>query len=165
MSRYKRTTAGRPTSIRLEASEKVVVFALALGLLLSGVGWLLLEHFVRIKSDFGPAHHPVQPWLLTAHGVLGMAAVWGFGVLWAFHVRSAWQIRRHRLSGGSVFAGMTILLCSGLLLYYAGNDTLRSWASLVHWVVGLAAGVGLVVHALIVPWRERRYAGHHEVLP
>ena len=141
--------------IRLGKRQEWLIYALGLALLLSGGAWLLLEHFVRVNGDFGPMHHWAQPWLLKLHGVLAMFAVWGFGVLWTFHIRRAWRLRRHRGTGATMFAVMLVLALTGLLLYYAGDETLRSWSSAVHWIVGFAGAAALVAHGLVVPRRAR----------
>lgn len=141
--------------IRLRKRQEWAVYLVAAVLWASGLAWLLLENYVRIESDFGPVHHWSQAWLLKLHGVLAMFAVWGFGVMWTFHIRRAWRLRRHRASGGTMFTVVLTLSLTGLLLYYAGGETLRQWSSLVHWVIGLAAGLALIVHAIIVPRRER----------
>ncbi|SFF39333.1 hypothetical protein SAMN04488120_103167 [Fontimonas thermophila] len=141
--------------IRLGKWQERLVYILGLGLLLSGAGWLLLEHGVRVEGEFGPTHHWAQAWLLKAHGVLAMFAVWGFGVLWSFHIRPAWRLRRHRNSGGLLFASVSLLSISGLLLYYAGNETLRGLSSLVHWIIGFAGSIALIVHGLLIARRGR----------
>lgn len=141
--------------VRLSKTLERSIYVLASALLASGLGWLLLEHFVRVEGDFGPTHHWAQPWLLKLHGVLAMLSVWGFGMLWPFHIRRAWHLERHRRSGGTMFAVMFMLTISGLLLYYAGNETLRDTSSLLHWLIGIAGGIALLVHGVIVP-RDRR---------
>lgn len=137
--------------VRLGRWPKRAVYLLALALLLSGGGWLLLEHFVRVEGAFGPTHHPAQPWLVKLHGVLAQLAVWGFGALWTFHIRRAWHWRRRRASGGAMFAIMALLSLSGLMLYYVGDEGWRAWSSRVHWILGLAGGGMLLVHAWVVP--------------
>lgn len=140
---------------RLPKAYERWVYALAGGVTLSGLLWLIFEHFVRIATDFGPEHHWLQHWWLVIHGVLAMAAVWGFGVLWPVHIRRAWHQRRHRYSGSTVFTFVSFLLVTGLLLYYGGGDRLREVASISHWIVGLAAAAALSVHIVIAIRRRR----------
>ena len=142
--------------VRLSRPQERMVYVLAAGLWLSGLLWLLFEHYVRMEADFGPERHWLQPWWLKLHGALALLGVWGFGVLWSFHIRRAWGLHRHRLSGGSLFTVVTWLALSGLLLYYTGNETLRSWISLLHWLVGLASAVAIGVHVAVAPQRSGR---------
>lgn len=135
--------------VRLARPRERWVYALAGGVLLSGLLWLLFEHFVRVASEFGPEHHWLQAWWLKLHGSLALAAVWGFGVLWPIHVRRAWNAHRHRRSGGTLFGTVSFLAITGLLLYYTGDDRLRAWVSLGHWIVGLLGVLVLGTHIVI----------------
>lgn len=134
-------------SARLPRTYEWGVYLVAALVTASGLLWLLFEHFVRNDQGFGPEHHWLQHWWLVAHGVLAMAAVWGFGVLWPIHVRRAWRQCHRRCSGGSVFTLLATLVISGLLLYYCGDDRTRGWISLGHWTLGLATALALAVHA------------------
>ncbi len=142
----------RPPPIRLTSAAERWAYALALCLLLSGGLWLLFEHFVRVSGTYGPERHLAQAWLLKLHGFTALFAVWGFGTLWTFHVRRAWENRRHRRSGGTVFLTTSALAITGVLLYYVGNDLLRSALSLAHWLIGCAAAAALALHAF---WGRR----------
>jgi len=136
-------------AVRLPSPLEKTVYALATALWLSGLLWLLFEYFLRVDHEFGPARHWLQPWWLKLHGGLALFGVWGFGVLWSFHIRRAWGLHRHRYSGGSLFSVVAWLALSGLLLYYVGNDSLRGWISLLHWLVGLAGAAVLATHVAI----------------
>jgi len=146
------TARQRPPPIRLTSAAERWIYALALCLLLSGGLWLLFEHFVRIPGNYGPERHLAQAWFLKLHGFIALFAVWGFGTLWSFHVRRAWDNRRHRRSGGTLFIATSTLAISGVLLYYVGNESLRAALSLAHWVIGCAATVALTLHAI---WGRR----------
>ena len=54
-----------------------------------------------------------------------------------------------------------VLIISGWLLYYAGDDELRRWSSVVHWGTGLALAVPLLVHGL----RAARYRSSQPGVP
>lgn len=142
----------RPPPIRLSSATERWVYALAFILLLSGGLWLLFEYCVRMPGTYGPERHFAQAWFLKLHGFIALFAVWGFGTLWTFHVRRAWDNRKHRRSGGVVFVATSALAISGVLLYYVGNDFLRSVLSLAHWAMGFAAAVALSLHAI---WGRR----------
>ncbi|NGY04393.1 hypothetical protein [Solimonas terrae] len=150
-----RNAAHHGLPARLPKAYELWVYLLAGGVTASGMLWLVFEHFVRVTAEFGPEHHWLQHWWLVVHGVLAMAAVWGFGVLWPIHIRRAWHQRRHRYSGGSVFGCVAFLLLSGLLLYYGGGDRLRDWTATAHWLIGLGAATALALH-IVIALRQRR---------
>jgi hypothetical protein len=72
--------------------------------------------------------------------------LWVFGLLWGVHMVNAWQARRRRWSGGALFGLGAVLIATGWLLYYAGDDGLRSVASFGHWGLGLAAPALFLFH-------------------
>jgi hypothetical protein len=75
------------------------------------------------------------------HGAFAFAEIWMFGLLWGIHITTAWPFPRRLWSGGvmtGVLFGPTL---SGYLLYYMGNETARSFVSVLHWTIGLACPV------------------------
>jgi len=141
--------------IRLPASRRFAVYAVAAGVWVTGALWLVFHHFVRQPSPFGPEPSPLEPWWLRLHGAAAMAAVWIFGLLWGVHALNGWNARRRRWSGGVVFGLFLVLIATGWLLYYAGSEDLRSVGSLAHWVLGLAAPVAFLWHRFLAE-RSRR---------
>ncbi len=125
-----------------------VAYSLASVLLLSGLLWLAFEYFVRVEAEFGPVHHWLQFWWLKAHGTSAIAATWGFGVMWTVHIKRFWKQRKNRISGATMFALILTLIVSGAALYYATNEQLREWMSVLHWVLGLVAGIALIAHVI-----------------
>ncbi len=117
-------------------------------ILLTGIGWLLLDRWVRVAGEFGPAHHPAQHLTLIAHAIGAYAFLTVIGALIPVHIPLGWRRGVNRVSGTIVVALCAVLALSGLGLYYFGGELARSWASLVHWTVGLAAAPALVIHAM-----------------
>lgn len=128
------------------------VYGTGLTCLLTGLGWLILHHFVQIEGEFGPASSPLEHPALIAHGVTAAAMTWLFGLLWLTHIRRAWHARRNRRSGGTMVVLLGWLCLSGLGLYYVGHETARAWIGNGHWVAGLFAAFWLPIHI----WRGRR---------
>jgi hypothetical protein len=122
------------------------VYVVAAGLTLTGAGWLTVHYFLQRRGPFGPEANPWEPWWLKAHGALAFAALWLGGLVWGVHVRAGWSARRRRWSGGIVLGVLLMLIVSGYLLSYAGDDQLRGWVSRAHWIVGLAAPGTFLVH-------------------
>ncbi len=125
------------------------VYIVSLGVWLSGAVWLLLHHFFTQKTNFGLARHPMEHWSLVAHGAFGFAGIWLVGFLWGTHVVKRWRLRRHRKTGGVLFAVMFVLILTGYLLYYLSSDDWRTSTADVHWIIGLGMPLTLLAHWLI----------------
>jgi len=137
--------------IRLGEWHQAYLYGMGTVLILSGAMWLLFHYYVRIPGEFGPTLHPLEPWLLSIHGISAAGILIGFGSVMPGHVRRAWRAARNRISGSIFFGVMLALTVTGYLLYYVGNETARSFLSIFHWVVGL----GLPVLAGWHIWRGR----------
>jgi hypothetical protein len=116
----------------------------------TGLIWLGLHYFAPAQGQFGPEANPAEPWILRAHAAAAFASIWTLGLLWAVHVTPGWGRKRKRWSGGLVFGVGVLLVASGYLLYYVGDEGLRSGVSLLHWGVGLAALPFFLMHT----WRR-----------
>jgi hypothetical protein len=117
-------------------------------LLASGLGWLWLHNFVSVAGPFGPTPHPAEPLVVKLHGVIAYAFLLLLGALIPVHLRLGWAGKRSLVTGLLTAGAMVLLALTGLGLYYAGGEELRDLASLSHWVIGLAAALALVSHAL-----------------
>jgi hypothetical protein len=139
---------------QLQQRHQVAVYALSVGLLLSGVLWLYFHYFVRVTDQFGFENpHPLQGQLLVAHAVFALPGVWVFGFLWRIHFKPSWRASRKRLSGGTLWSAVLLMCLSGYALYYIGSESARDIVSVIHWVVGIAATVVLLLHARLWPFR------------
>ena len=94
----------------------------------SGVLYLLAHEF-EIKA-LGIENHSI----LIVHGFAAYLFVFLFGAIMPNHIKAGWKHNRNRLSGGLMVTVMSLLLTSGLFLYY-GNET-RDASLWVHWVIG-----------------------------
>lgn len=114
----------------------------------TGVAWLLLDSFVRITGEFGPEHHPAEPWALMTHGIVAYAFLVVAGAMIPVHITLGWNTRRNLKSGLTLTGTLLLLASTALGLYYNGDEVGRHWVSVVHWGVGLVALPALMVHAL-----------------
>jgi hypothetical protein len=137
--------------IRLGEWHQTYLYGMGSVLILSGALWLLFHYYVRIPGEFGPTLHPLEPWLLSIHGISSAGLLIGFGSVMPGHVRRAWRAARNRFTGSIFFGVMLALIVTGYLLYYVGNETARSFLSIFHWVVGF----GLPILAGWHIWRGR----------
>jgi hypothetical protein len=146
------------TRIHLSNRTKVWINCVGIGVWASGGGWLVVHYFIQPTGASGLENDSWGPWWLKVHGAFAFLAVWCGGLLWGLHVIRAWKTRRHRWSGGTLFAVLLVLIVSGYLLYYVGDDRLRDLISRVHWVLGLVIPLAYLIHR-ITKLIFRRYSG------
>lgn len=142
---HKRSRVGR-----LPRWQKYSTYWLASICALSGVGFYLIRELFIPLDPFSARD------MLVTHGISAYCLMLAFGAVMPGHIRAAWNTHRNRISGGLVTAVMTLLLISGLGLYYGTEDIHESilW---LHWVVGFALIPALPLHILI----GRRVNVHH----
>ncbi len=126
---------------------------------LSGGAWLLLHYFGQLQGEFGPELNPLEPWLLRAHGLILIPALLGFGGLFVIHVPRGWKDVPQRNIGLGLTGLVTVLIASGYLLYYLGNETVRSWTSIAHWSIGLAVPIIFIWHYIHGKTKRRATRG------
>ncbi|USI74808.1 hypothetical protein [Sphingomonas morindae] len=141
--------------MRLRPGRRHMLQAVLLMLWTSGLLWLVAHHWLVRPGDYGPQPSPLEPWCLRAHGLAALGTTGFIGLLWAVHIEPGWALRRRRWSGGLVFASALLLIASGYLLYYVGDEATRATLSLAHWSLGLAALPLFLLHR-VAPRRRRR---------
>jgi multisubunit Na+/H+ antiporter MnhC subunit len=123
--------------MRLPVSLRAALYATGAVVLGSGVAWLV-------------ARDPTRPGLATAsmeiHGGAAMVLLVLVGAVSALHAATAWREGKNRWSGTAVAAVVTVLILTGFLLYYLGDEDMRGFVSIVHWTVGVAAAALLSLH-------------------
>ncbi len=131
----------------LPSRRRLAIYFIGLGVWLSGGLWLIFHYFVKVTDEFGFENiSPFEHWWLVIHALFAFFAIWMFGVLWVGHIKVGWHAKAQRWTGGSLFGVFTLLTLTGFGLYYIGNADIRSWTSLVHWIVGLAALAVFLLH-------------------
>lgn len=87
-----------------------------------------------------------MPWRLGADvriGVAALHALFAFlvlgllGALWSIHMRSEWKKGGNRTSALAMLVLFACLVITGIGIYYIGESSLASWASLIHFGTGL----------------------------
>jgi len=144
----RRLRQGSHSRAFLTRRQKFAVYGVFALLWISGAVWLPVHYFLRQQGPFGDVPNPAEHWLIVAHGAGAFAALWLGGWLWRAHVTPWRRAGTHRDSGNALLWIGGVLIVSGWLLYYAAGDWLRDAVSLAHWIVGLAAALALLVHAL-----------------
>jgi thiosulfate reductase cytochrome b subunit len=62
------------------------------------------------------------------------------------HVYKAWKTKNNRLSGGFFLLLFTILILTGIGLFYSGVEYNRRLLSVLHWVIGILFPIFFVIH-------------------
>ncbi|WP_219893174.1 hypothetical protein [Aquisediminimonas profunda] len=113
---------------------------------LTGGAWLYFHYFGQVEGEFGPEVHPLEPWLMRLHGLALIPALMGVGGLLVAHIPKGWNDVPQRNIGLVLSTLLGLMILSGYLLYYVGNDFARSLTSLAHWSVGLASPAFFLWH-------------------
>ena len=132
-----------------------LLYFIGAGVWLTGGLWLIYHYFLVKQGEFGPTANPLEPWWLRLHGMFAFASLWMFGLLWGIHITKLWPGTRRKWSGGLLTGFFLLLIVSGYLLYYVGDDSVRPYVSEIHWVFGLACPALFVWHRVR---RARRLA-------
>ena len=119
----------------------------------SGLLWLGLHGFATFATpstaDGLPLPSPVKAWAMRLHAASALAALVSVGSVLPLHVRSAWHRHKSRASGSVnllVFGALTV---TGYALWYASEGGLKEWSAWLHWGLGLALPLALVVHIFL----------------
>lgn len=129
------------------------------GLWLSGAAWLLLHYYGQQPGEFGPQMNPLEPWMMKLHGLVLIPALLGIGGMLVAHIPKGWAYGHQRVAGIALCAVLVVLIASGYMLYYVGDERVRDWTSIVHWIVGLVLPVVFLWHYLNGLLLRRRNAG------
>jgi hypothetical protein len=134
--------------IHLAKRTKLWINFVGLGVWVSGTAWVVLHFLLKPEDSAGLPNHAAQIIWLKVHGAFSFLALWTGGLLWGLHVVKAWRKGRHRLSGGTLFSSLLVLIVTGYLLYYVANDRAREVISLIHWILGLMLPAAYLMHRL-----------------
>jgi len=130
--------------MRLSLSHRHGLYACVAILFLTGIVWAFSHYVVHFDR--------VEPLLLKIHGAATFAFLLLIGGLAAKHAIVAWRAGTNRASGIAIGVMSGVLIVSGYLLYYAGDEEFRAVVSWSHLVVGVVFGVYLIRHI----WTGRR---------
>ena len=133
---------------RLPTWQRRAVYASVGVLALTGLWWLGV-HFLVGQSDDGLAQSASKLWAIRVHAAAALCTLVMVGSLMPLHMRSAWHLRKNRVSGAVVAGVMVLLALTGYALGYAPDGLARQWSAWSHWAVGAASPLLLLVHVLL----------------
>jgi hypothetical protein len=159
MNRASKIIALLKERVRLSPAHRRF-FYLTFGILwFSGALWLVAEWFK--DPELGPTRTPLQSQSMKIHGAAMLVYLAMLGTLWT-HIQRGFALQANRLSGSAVVAVNAVLSVSGWILYYLGDDRVRDWSSLAHWIIGLAVLPLLIGHILLGRAQTSALLGHNK---
>lgn len=132
--------------IRFATAHRRALHSVFTLLWLSGALWLAFHYFLRVPGEFGAAAHPLEIWWLRLHGLMGFAALVVLGSVLPVHMRRAWHFKKNRASGLAMNSIFVWLAATGYALYYFASEANAAWLPHLHWIVGLALPLMLILH-------------------
>ena len=132
--------------IRLSKVHELIIYLIAVIVITSGFLWLYFDFFIRVETEFSLLVHPLQNTFLILHGTSSIFFLIALGSVLPIHVLKAWKTKNNRLSGGFFLLLFTILIFTGIGLYYSGVEENRQFLSILHWVIGILFPVFFVIH-------------------
>lgn len=136
-------------NLRLERWHRRSMYAVCAWLAATGLLWLPAHFMMRSVGEFGEIIHPLEPWSMKLHGAGAMIALFFVGSLMNSHIRRAIRAGRNLESGWSMIAVLLALVITGYGLYYLASENSRPIWSAVHWIIGLAFPLVLILHIVL----------------
>ena len=138
----------RREGIQLGRKLRIIFYSVFGLLFVTGAVWWGIEMTGAPPDEFAVLQH----WLLKGHGGAAMGSLFILGILYPLHIARGWRARRNRSTGGILVGVSILLIVTGYLLYYSGDDTTRTVASRLHTWIGLALPALVCGHIL---WGRR----------
>ena len=132
--------------IRLNKTHEYTIYLISVIVIISGFLWLYFDFFVRVETEYSLLVHPLQNIFLILHGTSSLIFLILLGSVLPNHVLKAWKIKNNRLSGGSFLFLFTILILTGVGLFYSGVEDNRRILSILHWVIGILFPIFFIIH-------------------
>ncbi|MDM7322285.1 MAG: hypothetical protein P3W87_003170, partial [Gammaproteobacteria bacterium] len=99
-----------------------------------------------------------RTWVAALHAISFFTTLMLLGALWTVHMRAGWIRRENIFSGILLLVAFGLLVASGLMLYYAGNELAGQIALSIHLLAGFLLPILLFAH-LIGALQARRRCG------
>ena len=132
--------------IRLSKIHEYIIYLISVIVTISGFVWLYFDFFVRVETEYSLQVHPMQNTFLIMHGTSSLIFLILLGSVLPIHVLKAWKIKNNRLSGGFFLLLFTILILTGIGLFYSAVEDNRRILSIMHWIIGILFPIFFVIH-------------------
>ncbi len=132
--------------IRLSKVHEYIIYLISVIVVISGFLWLYFDFFIRVETEFSLQVHPLQNTFLILHGSSSIIFLIALGSVLPVHIFKAWKTKNNRLSGGFFLLLFTILILTGIGLFYSAVEDNRRILSVLHWVIGILFPIFFVIH-------------------
>ena len=132
--------------IRLSKVHEYIIYLISVIVVISGFLWLYFDFFIRVETEFSLQVHPLQNTFLILHGSSSIIFLIALGSVLPIHIFKAWKTKNNRLSGGFFLLLFTILILTGIGLFYSAVEDNRRILSVLHWVIGILFPIFFVIH-------------------
>ncbi len=111
----------------------------------SGLVWVVFNFLLDSSNPF----RFLNLWSLKIHGFFAFVFLISFGMILSTHISFNLRVKKNRRPSGII---LTIIFClliiSGYLLYYSGDEMIRNFSSYFHLILGFATLPVFIVHFL-----------------
>jgi len=121
------------------------LYAVFLVLFVTGAGWLVADDL----KDSAEIWQQAAAYLLMIHGGATMVVLLLLGALFPLHMRRGWRARKNRMTGSVMVAFNAVLVVTAFGLYYSGSDVIRLATGRLHYGIGLALPILMLVHIVL----------------
>ena len=143
-------------SMKLPSAYRGWLYGTSSALFVSGVVWAILHRVSLAHQDMTRNWSAaLEPWMLKLHGAAAMIFLVVIGALLPIHILKRMATRKNLVSGLVLLGLIGLLTITGYGLYYIGNDTARSFTSLLHLWVGVLAP-GILLWHLLYQYRRKK---------
>ena len=132
--------------IRLNKVHEYIIYIISVIVIISGFLWLYFDFFIRVETEFSLQVHPLQNTFLILHGSSSIIFLIALGSVLPVHIFKAWKTKNNRLSGGIFLLLFTILILTGIGLFYSAVQDNRRILSVLHWIIGILFPIFFLIH-------------------
>lgn len=127
----------RPNGMKLSPRHRIWFYASFIFVFFSGLAWMVLHYAGPQQDQMEAGIHPLEPWALKVHGAAAMLVLIILGTLIPLHMKRGWAAGINRRNGIILISVNLVLIVTGYLLYYAGEETFRLTSHWVHIIIGM----------------------------
>lgn len=136
----------KPVRAKIPLPYRLTLIGVILTSWTTGITIYILQKWVRVQGEFGLTYHPSLSNFRQIHGAAAFAMMIIYGYILAAHVPSGWKQRRQRKLGLLLLALQFLLIISGYIIYYTGNENLFYLTATTHIITGLTFPLILIAH-------------------
>ena len=112
-----------------------------------GILYWISRAWFRVSGEFGePKPHLVERLTGPLHLLAATFFVFVLGLVWSQHIRVSLRVRQHRVSGWLFLILISVLILTGTVFVYFGQNTWTSLLELAHPILGAVLLPLLVLH-------------------